>query len=207
MVTAIIINGITKKICKYQKLFKPLITVSIVTLLLYPTYAVQAYDYRLGYETGTATKLYQFLQQQPKDIVIASLSEETDFIPSLAKRSVLTAAEYSIPYHLDYYQQIRQRTQDLITAQYSNNLTEVQNFIQKYHLDFWLIDKNAFTINYLQNNNWIKQYQTATDKAIALLKDNQPALVSKIDRCTVLSEKDLILLDAKCYQHSSTTID
>lgn len=199
MAIAIIINGITKKLSNYKKLLKPLITVSIITLLLYPTYAVQAYEYRLGYETGTATKLYQFLQQKPKDIVIASLSQEADFIPSLAKRSVLTAAEYSIPYHLDYYQQIRQRTQDLITAQYSNNLTEVQSFIEKYHLDFWLLDKNAFTINYLQNNSWIEQYHTATNKAIALLKDRQPALVSKIDKCAVFSEKNLILLDAECY--------
>ncbi|MGF1541843.1 MAG: hypothetical protein ACFCU5_15570 [Pleurocapsa sp.] len=196
---AIMINGITKNIGKYKKLLKPLITVTIITLLLYPTYAVQAYDYRLGYETGTATKLYQFLQQQPKDILIASLSQEADFIPSLAKRSVLTAQEYSIPYHLDYYLPIRQRTQDLIGAQYSDSLTEIKTFISKYNIDLWLIDKNAFTVNYLQNNNWLQQFKSETNQAIALLQENKsPAILSKINDCSIFTETNLILLNAKC---------
>ena len=199
MAVAIIFNGITKNIGKYKKQLKSLIIVTIVTLLLYPTYAVQVYDYRLGYQTGTAIKLYDFLQQQPKDILIASLSKEADFIPSLAKRSVLTAEEYSIPYHLDYYQQIRQRTQDLIRAQYGDNFIEPKKFIAKYHIDFWLIDKTAFTVEYLQNNNWLKQFKTETERASALLQeDKQSALLTTIDKCNILTETDLILLDTKC---------
>ncbi len=199
MAIAIIINGITKNISKQQKLLKPLITVVIISLLLYPTYAVQAYDYRLGYQTGKATELYQFLQQQPKDISIASLTKEADFIPSLAKRSVLVAEEYSIPYHLDYYQQIRQRTKDLIAVQYSDNLVEIKNFIQKYNIDFWLLDKNAFTVNYLQNNNWLRQFKSETETAIAFLQeDKQPALLTKIDNCSIFSDINLVLMHTKC---------
>ena len=117
----------------------------------------------------------------------------------MAKRSVLTAEEYSIPYHLDYYQHIRKRTQDLIAAQYSDDFTEVRKFIIKYHPDFWLIDKTAFEVNYLQNNNWLRQFTAETETAIALLQeDKQPALLTTADKCSIFSETNLILLDTKC---------
>ena len=202
MAIAIILNGITQTISKQQKILKPLIAVIIVSLLLYPTYAVQAYDYRLGYQTGTATELYQFLQQQPKDILIASLSKEADFIPSLAKRSVLVAEEYSIPYHLDYYQQIRQRTKDLITAQYSLDKRTVINFLNKYGVDFWLIDKNAFTVNYFKNNNWLIQFETEANSAIANIESKQKIVLSGIDtECNLLEQQSYMFVEADCILH------
>lgn len=199
MTSAIILNAIFNRITKSRKFFKPVLTIVIISALLYPTYAVRAYPYRLGYVTGKTPQLYQFLQQQPRDILIASLSQEADFIPSLAKRSVLTAAEYSIPYHLDYYQPIRQRTQDLIAAQYSNNLQAIQTFIDKYNLDMWLLDRDAFTVNYLQNNNWLMQFQPQAKRAIAFLQQNsQPVLITKFEDCRMLENDNLILLNAKC---------
>ncbi|MGV2828300.1 hypothetical protein [Myxosarcina sp. GI1(2024)] len=202
MTIAIILNPIFNRITKYQKFLKPLLTIIIVSALLYPTYAVRAYPYRLGYVTGKSPQLYQFLQQQPKDILIASLSQEADFIPSLAERSVLTAAEYSIPYHLDYYQPLRQRTQDLIAAQYSNNLEVIQTFIDKYNLDMWLLDRDAFTVNYLENNNWLMQFQPQAKRAIAFLQQNsQPVLITKFEGCRMFENDNLILLSAKCIEN------
>ena len=195
---AIILHAICNRITKYQ-ILKPIIIFLTIGALLYPTYAVQTYPYRLGYVTGEAAQLYQFLQQQPKDILIASLSKEADFIPSLAKRSVLTAAEYSIPYHLDYYQSIRQRTQDLIGAQYSNNLQEIKTFIDRYGVDLWLIDRDAFIVSYLQNNNWLMQFQLPLSGAIAFLQQNpEPVLLTKFRECSVFEDDKLVLLNAKC---------
>ncbi|MBE9047506.1 hypothetical protein IQ255_24405 [Pleurocapsales cyanobacterium LEGE 10410] len=195
---AVVLNWLTRKITQYQKILRPLIVAIAIVTLLYPTYAVQSYPYRLGYVTGKATELYQFLQQQPKDSLIATLSSEADFIPSLAQRSVLVASEYSIPYHLDYYQPFSQRTKDLIQAQYSSSQAELERFIQQYQIDLWLIDQNAFTIPYLKDNLWLKQFQPEADRAIASIQQKQPLIVSKLDRCSIFQTAELNLLDTKC---------
>ena len=200
----ILLNSIINNITRYQQIFQPLIIAIAIAIILYPTYAVQAYPYRLGYVTGEATELYQFLQQQPKDILIATLSKEADFIPSLAQRSVLLAAEYSIPYHLDYYQQISQRTKDLIEAQYSLSQAEVNQFIQKYNIDYWLLDKNAFRVKYLINNPWLRQFQAEINKVIFTFKQSKkPILSTKTGRCNIFQTEELVLLDAQCIMKDS----
>ena len=199
-----IVNGITlaimiDKLSQFKPKLRPLIVIITLGALLYPTHAVQSYPYRLGYVTGNSPELYKFLQQQPKDVLIVSLGSEADFIPSLAKRSVLVSEEYSIPYHWDYYQQIRQRAKDLILAQYAYSQTEIEQFIDKYNVDLWLIDKDAFTTQYLESNSWLNQFQPETKKAIALLKqDNKSLIASKISECSIFQTDKLNLLNAKC---------
>ena len=174
--------------------------------MLYPTYAVQSYPQRLGYVTGKNAELYQFLQQQPKDITLATLSSEGDFIPSFAQRTVLTAREYSIPYHWDYYGQIRQRTQALIQAQYSPSLEELKRFIQQYKVDLWLLDRSAFTRQYLTQNDWLNQFQPEVQSAIANLTTQQPAIVKNIERCSVFKTNQLNLLTAECLLDSRSAL-
>ena len=199
LVGGITLRIIESKISQFTKDLHPLIISVALAALLYPTYAVQSYPYRLGYVTGKAPELYQFLQQQPKDILIATLSQEGDFIPSLAKRSVLVAEEYSIPYHWDYYQQIRQRSKDLIQAQYSSSQTDINRFIEKYQIDLWLVDKNAFNSQYLNSNSWLNQFQPETNQAITNLKQNNKLIIkNKSDRCSVFQTSETNLLNAKC---------
>ena len=194
----ILLDWLTDKIDRGKKNLQRLIVATAIAIVLIPTYAAQSYSYRLSYVMGEAPELYWFLQQQPKDSLIATLSSEADFIPSLAQRSVLTSREYSIPYHLDYYNPIRQRTKDLIQAQYSNSQADLAQFVQKYQPDFWEIDKNAFEINYLQDNRWLQQFQPETQNAIGNLRKGKPAIVDKIDRCSIFSTANSNLLDARC---------
>jgi hypothetical protein len=176
-----------------------LIIIVLVFCLVYPSYAASKYPYRLGYVTGESVNLYQFLQQQPKNYLVASLSQEANLIPSFAKRSVLVAEEYAIPYHVKYYQQIRQRVKDLIKAQYSQNLEEIKIFMAKYDINLWLIDKNAFNPEYLQNNLWLRQFQSEVTQAIENLKQNKKlALAESINQCNIFREQNSIVLSAKC---------
>jgi len=48
-----------------------------------------------------------------------------------------------------YYRQFRQRTIDLIRAQYSPDLAQVQNLLRT-GVDFWLLDRAA-----LQRSTWL----------------------------------------------------
>ena len=182
----------------HSAIVKVIIIAIALSIILYPTYMVQSYSYRLGYVTGKAAQLYQFLQQQPQDIVIATLSSEADFIPSLARRTVLVSAEHSIPYHWDYYAQMRQRAKDLLQAQYSSSPAVLEKFIRQYRVDLWLLDRQAFTVDYLKNNFWLNQFPLAVQTAIASLQDTPPIITSQSDRCSIFQTSELNLLDAEC---------
>jgi hypothetical protein len=199
IVLTIFLKWLSDRVDKNKKNLQRLIVAVAILVILLPTYIVQnSYPYRFSYATGEAPELYQFLQQQPKDSLIATLSKEGDFIPSLAQRSVLTSREYSIPYHWDYYRQIRQRTKDLIQAQYSDSQADITQFVQKYQPNFWAIDKNAFEDDYLEGNRWLQQFQPETQNATANIQRDQPLMVDKIDRCRIFETPKLNLLDAQC---------
>jgi len=148
---------------------------------------------------GRAPRLYEFLSQQPKDTLIASVAEEVNNLPSFAARSILVGREYALPYHTRYYTELRQRTIDLIEAQYSPDLTQVQRFIQKYGVNFFLLDLGAFTPAYVAAHEWMSQFQPTTASALTQLQQGKvPALAKLTDRCQALEIQGLILVNARC---------
>ncbi len=148
---------------------------------------------------GKAPQLYEYLLEQPKDTLTASVAEEVNNLPSFAARSILVGREYALPYHTKYYAQIRQRTIDLINAQYSPDLAQVQKFIQKYGVNFLLLDRDAFAPAYLAEHNWISQFQPTTSKVRWQLSQGKvPALSRLVGQCSALETEELILLSAKC---------
>jgi hypothetical protein len=154
-----------------------------------------------NYITGKESELYEFFAKQPKDSLIASLAWEANNIPSFSQRSILVSREYALPYHVGYYRQFRQRTLDLIRAQYSENIADIQNLIEKYQVNFWLLEAQAFTPEYLLENRWLRSYKpTVNEVAASLERGNKPALKSSIDRCRVFETQNhkLLVLQAEC---------
>ena len=164
-----------------------------------------------GYQRGENPELYQFFQQQPKDIIIASVSSEANLIPSFTQRSVLVAEEYGIPYHWGYYQPFRQRVMDLIEAQYTPDLQTVKDFIRRYGVTHLLIDKFAFTPEYLEGNRWLQDHAPTTQNAIAKLAEGIARLkkgeVAKMallrNTCSVFEDTKYIVLDGICILNQS----
>ncbi|MGB3514248.1 MAG: hypothetical protein WBA93_34560 [Microcoleaceae cyanobacterium] len=151
-----------------------------------------------SYVQGKETELYKYLLAQPKDTLIASISKESANLPTFAQRSTFVAQEYSLPYHLGYYRQFSQRAIDLIQAQYTPNPEEVKNFIQKYGVDLWLLDRTAFDPRYVADKELISQYDLA-ELIIYQLKQNLiPALSVTVENCTVLRSKRIELLPTSC---------
>jgi hypothetical protein len=158
---------------------------------------------------GKEPELYEFFMQQPKDILIASLVPQTEDLPTFTKRSVLVSQEHALPYHKGYYTQIRQRVMDLIDAQYSPDLNQVQRFIQKYGIDFWIVER-SYLAAYLSNNPsqkppppelnnpWLKQFPTTAEARRRWEQGIIPALPRLVQRCSVFKHKDLVVLQATC---------
>lgn len=151
-----------------------------------------------SYHVGREPALYQFLKNQPIDTQIASLSSIADDLPTFTGRSILTGKEYAVPYHLGYYRIFRERVLQTIQAQYSTDLWSVKFFLGRYHINFWLLDRAAFSTDYLQDS-WLEQYPESTEPALALLQSGQqPIIQSALPKCTALEGKTWLLLDAKC---------
>ncbi len=164
-------------------------------LVLYPNFSG---DFpKTNYRVSGEGALYEFLQKQPKDILIATLSDEANNIPTFSRRSILVSKEYALPFHLGYYRQIRQRAIDLIRAQYSPNLAVAQSFVRKYGVNFWLLNREAFTPEYV-TNSWFTQYQPVTTEARAIIKQGVPALSRLTKRCSVFETGGFVVLQAKC---------
>jgi hypothetical protein len=158
-----------------------------------------------GFVVGRAPTLYQFFAQQPKDSLIASLSRESDNLPSFAHRSILVSKEYGLPYHLGYYTEFQKRAQALIRAHYSPDLAEVRRFTEEYGIDFWLVDRTAFTPKVVKSYRWLRQFQPATADAIANLEQGKiPVVQQAIDRCSVFNLDPLAVLPAACVVNATS---
>lgn len=160
-----------------------------------------------GYVTGTQPDLYRFFASQPKDVMIASLSDEANNLPTFARRSVLTNSECAVPFHPAYYRQIRQRGFDLMHAQYSEDLAVVQKLIGEYKIDFLLVDRNAFSPRYVKKNHLIRQFKDITTEiAASLQKRSVPALEKLSDkRYVAFSNEKSIVVDAKALLSAPVT--
>ncbi len=186
-------NGLTFS----QKIYIGCTTLLLLILTVIPFSQDLTIDNQ-SYVKGKEIELYEYLLAQPKDTLIASISKESNNIPTFAQRSTLVAQEYSLPYHTGYYTQFSQKAIDLIQAQYTPNPEEVNNFIQKYEIDFWLLDRTAYDPRYVADKELIRQYNLA-DSIIYQLEQNLiPALSTTMEICTVLTSKRIALLPTSC---------
>ncbi len=162
-----------------------------------------------SYVVGQLPEVYKFFLEQPKDTLIASLVLQTNELPTFTKRSILVSREHALPYHKGYYTQIRQRAMDLIDAQYSPELNQVQRFIQKYGVDFWIVER-AYLAAYLSknptkqqpppelDNQWLNQFPATAEARRRWEQGSVPALATVAERCSVLQAKNLVVLKATC---------
>lgn len=185
-------------------------TVLLILLIwLYPVMYTpgKRFSYpRSQYLTAAGNEsIYEFFAQQPKDSVIASLAYSQAVIPSFSERSVLLGGEgFVLPYHRGYYRQIAQRATDLIKAQYSPNLADIRSVIDKYGIDFWLLERDGLTLAYLTNYSGLQPFEPERSAAIAQLEQGAvPALMSAVEGCTVAENNDLIVLAAVCIEQDS----
>lgn len=216
MTLAIILEGILRGL--RQKTAKnPLLrsrlgawvtAIFVSAIVLYPI-TLEQFP-RTSYQVGTQVDLYQFFKEQPIDILIASLEPETDNFPSFSQRSVLVAQEYSIAYHMGYYKKFRKRLLDLIKAQYSSSLQPMNQLIKKYGVDFLILNKSAFSPNYILQNIWLNGLRTSIaanqdELATAIQQSYEslqagkiPAIAQTFGACSIYQTSSVLVLEADC---------
>ncbi|MEG4587591.1 hypothetical protein QUA54_20595 [Microcoleus sp. MOSTC5] len=203
IVLTLIIDGVGSWASKTATTFHLKNLVALITtatiaiaVVLYPC-LVKKFP-TVGYAEGKMPGLYKFFQQQPKDILIASIAAETDTLPTFSQRSVWVAKEYAVPYQKGYYSRFRQRVSDLIRAQYTPDRAVLQNFINQYGVDFWMLDRNALTLQYVEEYGWIDDFDATPQAMLSLKQGKIPALASAMTSCAVFQNEILVVLDASC---------
>ncbi|MCU0547795.1 MAG: hypothetical protein MUC48_00475 [Leptolyngbya sp. Prado105] len=174
-----------------------------IALVAYPQFS-QGFP-NTNFRVGQDTALYEFLQAQPKNSLIATLADEANNISTFSQRSVLFSREHALPFHLGYYRQIRQRILDTIQAQYSLDLTAAKQTIEKYQINFWLIEQTAFTPLYLTNASWLKSFEPEFTIALTHLQQEKTPALAKLTHCAALNTPRFTLLDAKCISNTSNS--
>lgn len=162
-----------------------------------------------GWVVGHYPAIYQFFAQQPADQVIGSLTPEADNIPAFAARSVWVSREFSLAYHPSFYQQMQERTIALLQIHYSPDLATVQRLLQQQGIDWLLIDRQFVDPDYLSQQDWLihSSFQAQVlAHQMALQQGTTPALRGAIDRCTALSEDNLIILQSQCIDQLQSKI-
>jgi hypothetical protein len=177
-----------------------LITISVLVPIT-PAFVFLMESWNVGHHPA----IYEFLSTQPKDILIASLDDEADNIPAFAQRSVLVSGEFAFAFHVNYYNEMKQRAAATLQAQYSSNPSTLKSFIQHYEVDFFLIHKDFLKPDYLLSKVWLVNssfQEQVFDTALQLRQGKRPALVDALKKCSVTTTETLMLLDARCIQSS-----
>ncbi len=147
----------------------------------------------VGYITGNAPNLYRFFAAQPPTIRIASIADEANNLPVFCRRSIIFGVETAVPFHPGYYFPLRRRGAAIARAQYSPDLATVQQCIREQHIDFWLLDRGAFTPQHLLYNRVLRQLRLKIpdNPSVAPFLEHPPA------RCVVFADAHFVVVDAR----------
>ncbi|PZD73165.1 hypothetical protein C1752_02244 [Acaryochloris thomasi RCC1774] len=151
---------------------------------------------------GQAPELYTFLAQQPRDTVVATLAPESDNLGAFAQRSTLMGHEFALALHPQFHRVVQQRIAALLDAQYSSDPAVVQQIIDQYSIDFFLVEHSAFTPEYLLSQDWlVNRSDTASvTKAIQQMRTKPTSLLfpKALTPCGIRSTQDWTLLETQC---------
>jgi hypothetical protein len=151
-----------------------------------------------SYIKGTDASLYHFFALQPATIHIASLSEEANNLPTFCRRSIIIGAECAVPFHPAYYLPLRDRGLQFARAQYSADLTVLQQCLRDQHIDFWLLDRDAFSRGYWHKNRLLRQLsKSVPGQAIGVAHGATPVLQRPPPESVAFEDANFLVLDAR----------
>lgn len=165
--------------------------------LLYPLHLLSQKLPRVHYHLPD---LEMFFAKQPKNIMIASLeSLPANNLPTFSQRSVLTAIEFALPYHLKYYTLLKQKTIDLINAHYTDDFSQLKKFIEQYKVDFFVVRESTFSPKFLKVNGWFKNWKDIAQEITKHQEEGKvPSLLQLSQICADFQSEDWLIVSSQC---------
>ncbi|HET8677549.1 MAG TPA: hypothetical protein VFO63_17250, partial [Blastocatellia bacterium] len=115
------------------------------------------------------------------------------------RRSVLTAPHFANPYQPEYYLELNRRYSELIEAIYSPDRQQTCSFIDKYGVDYLLIERGTFTRDYVTSHPVVMMFQDQAEATADRLDAGvTPALPGLMKDCSPFESKQFTLVGADC---------
>jgi hypothetical protein len=97
-------------------------------------------------------QLFSAIKNLPeKSRISASYWSIANNIPVFSERAVLINREVNIPFHRDYYKQMKIRFLDWLKAYYTDDPQALVTYIEKYQIDYLVASTTDFTESYIKN--------------------------------------------------------
>jgi hypothetical protein len=132
------------------------------------------------YITGRHPAIYAYLRQTPKDTLVAALPANSNILPMLGQRSILTSYEHALPYQPGYYEPLRARTEAFRAAYFAPTLVPLVAELDEQGIDLVIADDDTL------------ERRRRADRA------HPPALEGLLDDCGVVHERELVVMTAAC---------
>jgi hypothetical protein len=146
---------------------------------------------------GKKAGLYEALRELPQQGLVATMFDGGSLIPAFANRSVVTAAEFEVPYSQGYYEQIHARTKRLIEAFYSPDPAVLQRFVQDLGVTAFVIEDPWASPDDLADRSWLREYRTDLLRADAVAKGTDGPILRHVASCG-RSVDELVVIPVSC---------
>jgi hypothetical protein len=178
---------------------RPAPLAAALALLFAGGVALYPAEYRGAFQPDRHPAITAYLRDQPKDVLVAGVPHDADWVPAMTGRRVLVAHEYALAYHLGYYREVRQRMDDLIDAYYDEGTKRLAGLVERYGVDFFLVDHSAFDAS-TAGRAWAGREFAPFHLTIAarLNRPRRYALQDLADRCAVVDDGQVALVPASC---------
>ena len=136
------------------------------------------------------------LAAMPASTVVGGVSDELDFLPALTGRSTVGTIEHSIPYHITYFSQLRERLERGLIAVATPDLPVLADYVRRYNVSVIAVDPALFEYRQLPAR-WSSVVPGAVLTAQEMLERRDSVVQERGPGCT-MHRGALVLLDARC---------
>ena len=143
--------------------------------------------------------LYAHLKALPAHSMMAAPPGLANNIPLFASQSVMLNNETYIPFHQHYFREMKSRLHDWLLAYYATDRKPVATLIQKYHLNYIVLQTADFKPKMLDKVEKKSYYAFPTDFFTALKQNNPSAyyLLNLPAHCIIYQTKVFRVIDTQ----------
>ena len=136
--------------------------------------------------------MYDFLQETPKNIIVAGHPYETNCVSLYTKRAVFTSYEALSPEYSRYYNIIKNRTDNFFMLFYSTDKQTITNICEKNNITYLLVDYKYFN---KENVGFIPPFN---EIIIGLTKNKTNFILNNIsDEYKIINNPDYYLIQCE----------
>ncbi len=140
--------------------------------------------------------LYAAIRALPGRPMIAAWPRLASELPLMTGRTVLVNKEQAHPWWTNLWDEVTERTHEFWRAYYTADPDEFRRVVDKYGIDYWIVEHRYFSANYLRRRKvhfepfkaWLNQLRRdprpllgQVPRAYRLYEDGQHMLVSSAD--------------------------